>query len=157
MLSSHTIPCSPFLLCCDLSHDCHQSGLPDTNLNPPLTLSRTHKPWPLRPSSRPLLLVPVTNPRSSICIHSCFLDSSPYLIYLENTYFILHNAAQRYLLCDAFLGHSTSPNPDELCPSLPCALHSSSNKTLTLCPAASGSLLPPWGPQPGALGLLPLL
>lgn len=87
-LDSGTVFSHNLLLAC-LSRDPCQSGLADTSLNPPLTLGRAHSPGLCSPVPGPFSssLSPALAPA---IVHTAgwlpFLDSSTYLVYLENTY-----------------------------------------------------------------------
>ena len=111
-LPSWIIPSSPFWPRCSLSPTLSRAVfLPPAPTLP--TLGRTHRSWALRPSSRPFLLPPVIR-----CSFWGWL-LSPCLIGEHLP--VCRESAQDHLLCEAFLGYTTSPSSGKHSPSVSSA------------------------------------
>lgn len=134
---------NPLLAC--LSHDPYQSGLSDSSPNPPLTLGRAHSPG--RCSPVPGLFSSSLSPAAAPAfVHTAPFPGQLYLPCLFGEHLlILRSSSQQYVLCEALLGHTSSPDPGQLGPSSPV-------------PPGAGSLHPPMAvPPSGGPGLLPPL
>lgn len=99
------------------SHSSHESGLADPNPSPPDTAAQFH------------------HPGSSICRCRSLSSTAFLLLFLWRTASALHSSGRHHLLCEVFLDHTISPNPD-ISPNLalpfPGASQSSSTRVFIL-------------------------